>query len=66
MTPDLSRLGWRKSSYSGGNGGQCVEIAWDTVVHVRDSKNPDGGVLAVDAGTFARFTDAVRRGSFTA
>lgn len=30
MTPadaDLSRAVWRKSSYSGGNGGQCVEVA---------------------------------------
>ncbi|HTZ29042.1 MAG TPA: DUF397 domain-containing protein, partial [Streptosporangiaceae bacterium] len=24
---DLSRAVWRKSSYSGGNGGQCVEVA---------------------------------------
>jgi Domain of unknown function (DUF397) len=24
---DLSRAAWRKSSYSGGNGGQCVEVA---------------------------------------
>jgi Domain of unknown function (DUF397) len=30
MTPedgDVSRAAWRKSSYSGGNGGQCVEVA---------------------------------------
>ena len=24
---DLSDAAWRKSSYSGGNGGQCVEVA---------------------------------------
>ena len=24
---DLSRAEWRKSSRSGGNGGQCVEVA---------------------------------------
>lgn len=38
---------WRKSSRSGGNGGSCVEIA-HTRTAVRDSKNPDGPVLAVD------------------
>jgi hypothetical protein len=26
---DLSRATWRKSSHSGGNGGQCVEVASD-------------------------------------
>jgi uncharacterized protein DUF397 len=42
-------LRWRKSSRSGGNGGQCVELA-HTRDAVRDSKNPDGPVLAVDVG----------------
>jgi len=39
-------LVWRKSSFSGGNGGQCVELA--NLGAVRDSKNPDGPTLAVD------------------
>jgi len=38
---------WRKSSYSGNNGGQCVEVAARGAVFVRDSKNPDGPVLEV-------------------
>jgi hypothetical protein len=38
---------WRKSSYSGNNGGQCVEVAVHGVVLVRDSKNPRGAVLEV-------------------
>ena len=38
-------LGWRKSSYSGSNA-QCVELSARGAV--RDSKNPDGPVLAVD------------------
>ncbi|MDI9886868.1 DUF397 domain-containing protein [Streptomyces sp. HNM0645] len=38
---------WRKSSHSGGEGGACVEIAaCPTTVHVRDSKNTDGPMLA--------------------
>jgi hypothetical protein len=36
---------WRKSSFSNGNGGACVEVALDAV---RDSKNPNGGVLRTD------------------
>ena len=35
---DLSRAAWQKSSYSGSNGGQCVEVARNLpgVVAVRD------------------------------
>ncbi|MGW7081994.1 DUF397 domain-containing protein [Streptomyces sp. NPDC054871] len=37
-------LEWFKSSYSGDEGGQCLEIAaHPTAVHIRDSKNSDGG-----------------------
>jgi hypothetical protein len=41
-----SELSWRKSSYSGGSGGDCVELA-DQVgrVLVRDSKDAAGPVL---------------------
>jgi hypothetical protein len=47
---DLSGLVWRKSSFSGGNGGtECVEVALPGggAAAVRDSKNADGGVLRV-------------------
>ncbi|MFD7841556.1 DUF397 domain-containing protein [Nocardia sp. NPDC004151] len=38
MAP-VSSVGWRKSSYSGSNGGQCVEVAIASeVVRIRDSK----------------------------
>ncbi|HEX6341259.1 DUF397 domain-containing protein [Umezawaea sp.] len=41
MHPDLDGAVWRKSSYSGGNGGECVELAFaEHVIGVRDSKNP--------------------------
>lgn len=42
---------WRKSSYSNGEGGECVEIT-HTLDAVRDSKNPHGGVLRVDLPAF--------------
>ena len=38
--------GWRKSSHSGTQGGDCVEVAaMRRTVAVRDSKNPDGPAL---------------------
>jgi len=47
---------WRKSSYSGGNGGGCVEVAStpDTVL-VRDTTNRAGAVLKVSAAAWQRF-----------
>lgn len=49
MTADLSELRWRKASASGGEGTQCVEVAWNgSASATRDSKNPAGGMLAVD------------------
>lgn len=49
---------WRKSSYSTGNGGECVEVA-DTarVVMVRDTTNRDGGALDFSAGAWQKFVD---------
>jgi uncharacterized protein DUF6879/uncharacterized protein DUF397 len=43
---NLSNAEWRKSSYSGNNGGNCVEVASNLtgIVAVRDSKNRGGPV----------------------
>jgi Domain of unknown function (DUF397) len=59
---------WRKSSYSSGNGGQCVEVASNLpgVVAVRDSKDPDGPALVLPPQAFAAFTAAIRAGEFGA
>ena len=47
---------WRKSSYSSSEGGECVEVAaHPAVVHVRDSKNPDGPQLAVAPAAWSAF-----------
>jgi hypothetical protein len=61
---DLSRAQWRKASYSGTNGGNCVEVATNLrgVVAVRDSKDPDGPVLALDPVAWRAFTDRVKAG----
>ncbi|MER6733735.1 DUF397 domain-containing protein [Streptomyces puniciscabiei] len=47
---------WRKSSYSGDQGGDCVEIAEaPTVIAIRDSKTPAGPILTLDPATFTTF-----------
>ncbi|MFJ7150804.1 DUF397 domain-containing protein [Streptomyces sp. NPDC100445] len=51
-----SDLVWFKSSYSGTEGGQCVEIAADTrSVHIRDSKAVTGPVVRVSREAWAGF-----------
>lgn len=52
---------WRKSSHSGGQGGECVEIADDGGRwFVRDSKDPEGGMLSVSGVAWHAFLDRVR------
>lgn len=53
-------LTWRKSSYSGNNGGQCVEVAARGIVRVRDSKNPQGPVLEVAPEKWREFIRRVK------
>jgi hypothetical protein len=50
-------MDWRKSSYSGANGGSCVEVAGsaDEGVLVRDTTNRDGGSLAFSAAVWVAF-----------
>jgi hypothetical protein len=67
---DLSGAAWRTSSYSGGNGGQCVEVAAllstldcpAAVCAVRDSKDPEGPVLAFTPRQWRQFTAGVKAG----
>ncbi|KAB1935152.1 DUF397 domain-containing protein [Micromonospora sp. ALFpr18c] len=48
---------WRKSTKSGGNGGDCVEVADNLpgVVLVRDTKNRDGGTLSFTPASWRGF-----------
>ncbi|NJA57506.1 DUF397 domain-containing protein [Streptomyces sp. NEAU-H3] len=64
MTAQLPH--WFTSSYSG-QGGSCVAVATNLVsvtgtVPVRDSKRPEGDVIAFGRGAFTAFLGAVRRG----
>jgi hypothetical protein len=62
----VDRAQWRKSSYSGSNGGACVEIAVlpDGSRAVRDSKNPGGAELAFAPDEWLAFTAGVKAGEF--
>jgi Domain of unknown function (DUF397) len=52
---------WRISSYSGDNGGNCVEVgAAINKIAVLDSKDPDGAMLAFAADTWTAFTERVK------
>jgi Domain of unknown function (DUF397) len=55
---------WRKSSYSGSNGGDCVEVAVlpDDCLAVRDSKDPDGPKLTFTHAKWRTFTAALKAG----
>jgi hypothetical protein len=55
---------WIKSSRSGGNGGDCVEVRrHDGAVEVRDSKDRGGPVLRVAPAQFAAWLSAARAGT---
>jgi hypothetical protein len=63
---DLSRAEWRKSSRSGGNAGNCVEVARNLpgAVAVRDSKDPDGPMLTFAPDEWVAFTAGIKTGEF--
>ena len=52
---------WRKSSYSGNNGANCVKVgATAPLIAVRDSKDPDGARLAFGREAWEAFAAKVR------
>lgn len=63
IEPDLSRAVWRTSSYSNGQGGNCVEVATNLpgIVGVRDSKDPNGPVLVLAPAQWRMFLNGVRQ-----
>ena len=53
--------GWRKSSYSGNGGGNCIEAASTAqAVLVRDTQDRQGPVLRFDAEVWRRFASKVK------
>lgn len=57
--------GWRKSSYSGSEGGSCLEVLDNhpAGVPVRDSKAPQGPVLVFPSVGWTSFVSAVKDGT---
>ncbi|MFJ2750626.1 DUF397 domain-containing protein [Streptomyces sp. NPDC087297] len=63
MRADVEGLSWRTSSYTNGEGGNCVEVSDDLpgLVPVRDSKLAGAGpVLVFGAATWVSFIRAVQ------
>ncbi|MFI1360625.1 DUF397 domain-containing protein [Streptomyces sp. NPDC020898] len=61
---ELAAANWIKSSYSGNDGGDCVEVAlgFPGVVPVRDSKVASGGpVIVVTRAAWAEFVALTSR-----
>ncbi|WP_425570721.1 DUF397 domain-containing protein [Rugosimonospora acidiphila] len=62
---DLSRAVWRKSSASGPNCDNCVEVAFvDEAIAVRDSKNPTGPALIFTQDEWDAFVGGAKDGEF--
>lgn len=62
ITDQAIPLHWFKSSHSGGDGGECVEVATNTgAVHVRDSKERGGPQLTFTPAAWAGFVADVGR-----
>ncbi|NDK29287.1 DUF397 domain-containing protein [Streptomyces sp. TR1341] len=67
--PNASSLhGWRKSAYSGNEGGSCIEVldGYPTGVPVRDSKNTQGPALVFPPASWSSFVTAVQDGRLSA
>jgi hypothetical protein len=59
-----ARLVWFKSSHSGGENNECVEVAFRSGsggAHVRDSKDPDGGRITLPRAGWSGLLAAVDR-----
>ncbi|MFF2811615.1 DUF397 domain-containing protein [Streptomyces sp. NPDC058000] len=65
----LAGADWIKSSYSDGDGGQCLEFSpshapTHGVVPLRDSKFPGGPAIIVSVAGWSSFVGAVKNGEF--
>jgi hypothetical protein len=62
---DLSTAQWQKSTRSGPNCDNCVEVAFvDGAIAVRDSKHEDGPVLLFTQDEWDAFVAGAKEGEF--
>ena len=65
-TTALDALAWRKSSYSTGQGGDCVELAPlpDGTIAVRSSNRLELGALVFSRTEIRAWLDSTKNGDF--
>ena len=64
MDNRVTATGWRKSSYTTSNGGNCVEVAGqESRVLVRDTKDRSGPVLRFSPAAWRRFAERAKTGA---
>ncbi|GAB3413102.1 DUF397 domain-containing protein [Flindersiella endophytica] len=63
MTSVISDFLWRKSSFSSGGNGNCVEVGVGSAIGVRDTKDRDGGTLVFATSDWNGFVGAVKDGT---
>jgi hypothetical protein len=67
MNVDPDGATWRKSSFSNGTGGECVEVAdLPGGRAVRDSKHPEGPILVFTREGWQAFVQGIRAGELCA
>ncbi|GII83197.1 transcriptional regulator [Sphaerisporangium siamense] len=66
LNEEFSTAQWEKSTFSGGSGGNCVEVAFLSrgLVGVRDSKTPAGRPLVFTSEEWADFANGLKSGDF--
>jgi Domain of unknown function (DUF397) len=57
---DKQIANWRKSTFSSGNGGACIEVATADTVLIRDTTNREGFTLAMSPGAWTAFLTSLR------
>ncbi|SFN78401.1 DUF397 domain-containing protein [Actinomadura madurae] len=63
--PEALHMQWRKSSHSGGQGGDCVEVAaFETGIGVRDSREQEGPRLTFGVAEWRVFAERVKASEF--
>ncbi|MFC8716631.1 DUF397 domain-containing protein [Kitasatospora sp. NPDC057198] len=62
--PTSASENWVKSSYSNGEGGDCIEVDTNRPGTVRDSKDPEGSRLRFTPVAWAAFVSAAAAGEF--
>lgn len=62
---DLTGAVWNRSSASGPNCDNCVEVAFvDNAIAVRDSKHPEGPILLFTQAEWDAFVGGAKDGEF--